>query len=142
VIEVSDLESIRGKGEFLGGDTREEGYAAYRSVIEAYEGAHPGRYARKSRQRLWDNGRARYPSQEAHVKPGLLKGKHSARAAAISRQLKFDWSDAAPDDLANVASDSAESSSHRHHAAVSIIDAQQSTLEVRAVQLLHRNHPD
>ena len=46
------VESVRGKGEFLGGDTREEGRAAYARVIRDYEARHP--------EQAWRPGGGRY----------------------------------------------------------------------------------
>ena len=45
----SDITETNGRGEFLGGDTREEGHAAYRAVIDEYEKAHEP-YRRRDRR--------------------------------------------------------------------------------------------
>jgi len=47
-----DIEQFKGRGEFLGADTREAARDVYRAVIEAYEKSHSRRYRRKSQQSL------------------------------------------------------------------------------------------
>jgi hypothetical protein len=38
------LEELHGRGEFLGGDTQDEGLHAYRAIEARYEATHSGRY--------------------------------------------------------------------------------------------------
>lgn len=49
---MATREVQNGKGEFVGGDTREEAHRIYRNIIEGYQSTHERHYQRKSGQKL------------------------------------------------------------------------------------------
>jgi hypothetical protein len=67
----TDIEQYRGHGEFLGGETRADGHAAYKAVIQAWKAAHPGRNGTESGAGLPD---ARAQKAQAVAKGGPGSG--------------------------------------------------------------------